>query len=112
MALELHSCGAQGTLIEGDFSASELPAGIVWIDLLAPTPEETALVERTTGLRVPAAAELAEIESSSRLRTENGVLYLSMPGVTRKDGRPTTTPLGFVLSADRLITVRFEQLSK
>jgi magnesium transporter len=60
---------------------------------------------------VPAAAELSEIESSSRLRTENGVLYLSMPAVTRKDGRPTTTPLGLVLSADRLITIRFEELS-
>ncbi len=110
MALALHSCGPMGTLLEVDLNATALPEGIVWIDLLSPTPEESAFVARATGLHVPGAAELSEIESSSRLRTEGRVLYLSMPMVSRTDGRPETTPVGFVLSEQRLITVHFKQL--
>jgi magnesium transporter len=110
MTLALHSCGPQGTLSETDFSATALPEGIVWIDLVVPTTEEAAFIERTTGLHVPTREELSEIETSSRLRAENGVLYLSMPAVFRRDGQPVTTPLGFVLSANHLITVRFEPL--
>lgn len=110
MTLALHSCGAQGTLKETDFSASALPEGIVWLDLLEPTEEEAAFVERTTGLHVPTRDELSEIETSSRLRTEKGVLYLSMPAAFRRDDQPMTTPLGFVLSAEHMITIRFEPL--
>lgn len=110
MTLALHSCGPEGTLSEADLSATALPEGIVWIDLLSPTADETAFVERTTGLHVPTREELSEIESSSRLRTEKGILYLSMPAVMRQDGQPITTPLGFVLSADQMITVRFAEL--
>jgi magnesium transporter len=110
MTLALHSCGPEGTLSEADLSATALPAGIVWIDMMAPTREESAFIERATGLRVPGPEELSEIETSSRLRTEKGVLYLSTPAVFRKDGLPVTTPLGFVLSADHLITIRFAPL--
>ena len=110
MTLALHSCGPQGTLSEINFSATALPQGIVWIDLWEPTGEETAFIERTTGLHVPDREELSDIETSSRLRTEKGVLYLSMPAVYRQDGAPVTTPLGFVLSAEHLITVRFAPL--
>jgi magnesium transporter len=110
MALTLHSCGSQGNLVEADFTATALPDGIVWIDLLAPTDAERAFVERVTGRHVPTIAELSEIESSSRLRVENGVLYLSMPVVYRSEGLPTSTALGFVLCARQLITVRFQPL--
>ena len=110
MTLALHSCGPQGTLSEIDDTASKLPEGIVWIDLMTPTHAEIDLVQRTTGLHVPTREELSEIETSSRLRTDKGVLYLSMPAVYRQDGQPVTTPLGFVLSAEHLITVRFAPL--
>jgi magnesium transporter len=94
------------------FDAASLPADIVWADLLNPTPEETAYVERAAGLRLPSAAELSEIESSSRLRSENGVLYLSAPLVHRATaGDPQTTPVGFVLCPHLLITIRFETLT-
>ncbi len=110
MALTLHSCGVQGNLIEADFSAAALPDGIVWIDLLDPTPEEVAFVAKVTGLQVPTVAELSEIETSSRMRTEDGAIYLSMPAVNRREGQSGTTPLGFVLTRERLVTVRFAPL--
>jgi hypothetical protein len=63
-------------------------------------------------LDVPSIEDLSEIESSSRLRSQNGAIYLSAPLINRADSdQPLTTPVGFVLTRERLITVRFEELS-
>ena len=78
-----------------------------WIDLIQPTPGEIEQVGRATGLAIPTQAEIDEIESSSRLSMRDGVLYLSMPLVTRPETEPRSVSVGFVLSPDRLITVRF-----
>ncbi|MGG6894909.1 MULTISPECIES: magnesium transporter CorA family protein [Rhizobium] len=84
---------------------------IIWIDLLDPTPAEVIDVETLIGAKLPSLGALSEIESSSRLKNENGVMYLSTPSAARRpEGAPVTPPLGFVLSADRLVTVRFMQL--
>jgi hypothetical protein len=45
-----------------------------WIDLVDPTPTETAAFEEAFGLRVPTQEELSEIETTSRLRVEHGAL--------------------------------------
>jgi magnesium transporter len=78
-----------------------------WIDLVNVTPEEAAVVEDATGLHVAARAELQEIESSSRLASADGALYLSTPLVTPSDTDGHVAPVGFVLSPRCLITVRF-----
>ena len=94
-----------------DFAGGPLPPEIVWLDLLRPEAEEIAFVARATGLEVPSFDALSEIESSSRLRRRNGALYLSAPLVFRADSdQPRATPVGFVLTRERLITVRFEEL--
>src|ERR1700755_2491579 len=88
-----------------------LPTDVVWIDLLNPEASEVEFVEKTTGLAVPSVEELSEIESSSRLRARNGALYVSAPLIFRpKPDQPLSTPAGFVLTRDRLITVRFAEL--
>jgi magnesium transporter len=95
-----------------DLASGSLPAEVLWIDLLRPEPQEIAFVERTTGLAVPTLSALSEIESSSRLRTRNGALYLSAPVIYRSGSdQPLATPVGFVLTRERLITVRFEELT-
>jgi magnesium transporter len=98
----------------GTFKSShslKLPDAIIWIDLLNPTDEEKKFVESRTGLRVPSMEALSEIESTSRLIVDHGVIYLSTPLVARGD---TTdyylSPAGFVLSPSILITVRFADL--
>jgi magnesium transporter len=78
----------------------------IWIDLLHASHEETARVREATGLAIPERARMEEIESSSRLSTHDGVLYLNMPLVSLADG-PRAVALGFVLTPERLITVRF-----
>jgi len=90
-----------------------LPPGepAIWLDLLSPTDEERSLAEQATGLRVPAKADLAEIESSSRLSKEGRAIYLSTPMTYRStDGLSHTAPLGFVLTPEHLMTVRFADL--
>ncbi len=84
----------------------------VWLDLLEPTDTERSAVERLTGLRVPAQTDIAEIETSSRLMTEGEALYLSMPLAyfDREREAASTSPIGFVLSAKHLITIRFAPL--
>ncbi|HEY5300857.1 MAG TPA: magnesium transporter CorA family protein [Acetobacteraceae bacterium] len=97
-------------LTPGPHVADQSPHG-VWLDLVDATEEERAMAERITGLRVPARAELSEIERSSRLTSRNGVLTLSTSMVSDGDGKHSpVAPLGFVLSHDRLLTVRYEPM--
>jgi len=79
----------------------------IWIDLLNPTDTEIQAVQHATGLELPTEAELAEIESSSRIYTEAGALYLSMPLVTNVDTDPRSSSIGFVLSRTHLVSIRF-----
>jgi magnesium transporter len=97
--------------VPDDLDHAELPSDVVWIDLLQPDKRETGIVERMTGLAVPSLDELSEIESSSRLRVRDSALYLSAPLIHRLEpDQPISTPVGFVLTRDRLITVRFAKL--
>ena len=109
--LALHTCAAHKSMEAADLSAAALPASVVWVDLLDADAAEVEFVERATGLHVPTLKELSEIESSSRLRVEMGVLYLSTPIVFRDEsGVPDTTSVGFVLRHDLLITIRYTDL--
>ncbi len=90
--------------------AGALHPAAVWIDLLDPTDAEARLVAELTGLHVPTLAELNEIETSSRLRRRGEALYLSTPSVMRDGRGPVVTPVGYVLTRERLLTVRFAAL--
>jgi magnesium transporter len=110
--LILHSNRGSRGKVPADLAVEALPPEIVWIDMLKPEAGEIAFVERTTGLSVPSVEELSEIETSSRLRAEDSTLYMSTPLIYRAESdQPVATPVGFVLSHDRLITVRFEELA-
>jgi magnesium transporter len=107
--LSFHAAGKDGIEVAAD--AKSIPTGISWIDALRPDPQEIAFLERTLGIEIPTLESLSEIETSSRLRSENDWLYLSIPMIHRADGfMPALTPLGFVLSKDVLLTVRFKHL--
>ncbi len=87
-------------------------AGATWIDLVSPTEDERQRVLAATGLRAPAEHEVSEIETSSRLVVANGIYTLSTPLITRAaDGSPELTPVGFVLGARALVTVRFAPIA-
>jgi magnesium transporter len=82
-----------------------------WIDLLDPSEEEKERVATAHGIRIPSREQLQEIESSSRLRLEGQVLYLSMPLAVEDDAaNPVPVPVGFILSPQLLVTVRFSDI--
>ncbi|MDP4023114.1 CorA family divalent cation transporter [Methylobacterium sp. NEAU 140] len=87
-----------------------IPPRVVWIDLNDPTAEEAAAVEAVTGLRVPSHGALSEVETSSRLRRLKGGLSLSTPMITFEQADSHLMPLGFQLTRDHLVTVRFHEL--
>jgi magnesium transporter len=90
----------------------ELPSEVIWIDLLDPTDEEKAFVESRTHIQVPTVDALSEIEASSRLYVNRGVIYLSTPILARSDTPEAfLSPVGFILSPSVLVTVRFVKLS-
>jgi magnesium transporter len=62
-----------------DTGSVEVLRQTVWIDPENGTPDEIDRVERATGLTVPTEADVSEIETSSRLASRDGALYLSMP---------------------------------
>jgi magnesium transporter len=82
-------------------------ATAVWIDVLNPTPEEHELIESAIGLAIPTYATISEIETSSRLGSRRGVLYMNMPLINMVEHGPAGVSVGFVLCENRLVTVRF-----
>jgi magnesium transporter len=85
-----------------------LPDEVIWLDLLNPTDDEKAFAESRAGVRIPSKEALSEIESSSRLIVERGVIYLSASVVAQGDtADPFLSPVGFILSSTLLVTVRF-----
>ncbi|HEX4270644.1 MAG TPA: magnesium transporter CorA family protein [Rhizomicrobium sp.] len=84
----------------------------VWVDLYNPTNEEIGEACTVYGLDIPPREQLEEIEFSSRLQYEAGVFTISVPVTphNKNGGEDVTSPLGFVLTKDMLVTVRFAQL--
>src|SRR6478735_3365583 len=104
--LSLH--GPEGSLAPDPGGA--IPPDAVWLDLKDPSSEEAAAVEAATGLRIPSREALAEVETSSRLRRVKAGLSVSTPMITFERSDSQLKPLGFLLSKDRLVTVRFHDL--
>ena len=104
--LRAYGPGCDGSIVESKLD--KIPDGATWVDLEEPTDEEERLVERCIRMDVPTEDEMAEIEPSSRLYERNGALYMTVSvlyGV--QEGHPRTAPISFVLTGNRLVTVRY-----
>ena len=88
--------------------ASTVVQAALWIDLLNPSREEERVVELALGGEIPTREEMQEIETSSRLYEENGVLFMTTTVLINADtSMPESTPATFILMPNRLITVRY-----
>ena len=85
------------------------PADAIWIDLFNPTKDEIGKIASALQIDIPARAELDEIESSSRLQFEDGVLQVSTP-VSAHGDEEAPTPVGFVLTRKFLVTIRYTEM--
>jgi magnesium transporter len=90
------------------YPPSAPPEAALWLDLMDATDAERARAEAIFGAALPGRDALSEIETSSRIRARDGVLYMSMPSAAPPpDGGRAGSPVGFVLSRDRLVTLRY-----
>jgi magnesium transporter len=90
-------------------SDADVPENAIWFDLVTPSPQEDRLVEKQVGIAVPTREEMQEIEVTSRLYVENGARYMTATLMCQSDSdTPKTTPVTFILSGQRLITVRYD----
>ena len=91
-------------------SDADVPDSAVWFDLVNPAHEEDKIVERKVGGAVPTREEMQEIEVTSRLYVENGARYMTATLMCQSDtDTPKTTPVTFIISGHRLITVRYDE---
>jgi magnesium transporter len=91
-------------------SDADVPENAVWFDLVNPNLQEDKIVERQVGIAVPTREEMQEIEVTSRLYVENGARYMTATLMCQSDtDTPKTTPVTFILSGHRLITVRYDE---
>lgn len=83
--------------------------GAIWVDLYRPLDAQVAQVQ-ALGVEVPTLADMEEIEISNRLYHDNGVDYMTavLPGEL-PDGTRVASPVTFILTPQRLITVRHHQ---
>ncbi|WP_315834434.1 magnesium transporter CorA family protein [Bradyrhizobium prioriisuperbiae] len=100
-----------GTLKRIDnLSLDALPPEAVWIDLKTPSPGEDKAVEKLVGIEIPTREDMQEIEISSRLYIENAARYMTATLMCATDsGSPRTTPVTFILTDHRLVTVRYDE---
>jgi len=91
-------------------SDGDIPENAVWFDLVSPTLPEDKLLERHLGIAVPTREEMQEIEVTSRLYVENNARYMTATLMCQSDtDTPKTTPVTFILSGHRLVTVRYDE---
>ncbi len=85
-------------------------AKVVWADLVSPTKEEEAAIEKWIGVDVPTREEMEEIEISSRLYSEDGAYFMTatLPAHAEGDNH-VMGPVTFVVARDRLVTVRYHE---
>lgn len=100
-----------GRLVPCGPEAASLPIEVNWIDAFLPDQAEVAFLRRTLNIEVPTLEKMSEIESSSRLYHEGDNLFLTITiAILQEDGACHSTPLGFVVTAKVLLTVRFESI--
>ncbi|MGQ3888709.1 magnesium/cobalt transporter CorA [Legionella sp. CNM-1927-20] len=80
----------------------------VWIDLIDPTKEEEAWVEKALAIGIPTQEEMREIELTSRLYMENDVLFMTALMIAQSASlNPKYDSVTFALTPKQLITIRY-----
>ena len=85
------------------------PEDALWVDLYNPSDDEIRQVAKALSIEIPDRESLEEIESSSRLQFEDGIIQLSIP-VSAHGNDDGPTPVGFILTEKFLVTVRYTEM--
>ncbi|MBV2235718.1 MAG: magnesium/cobalt transporter CorA [Sterolibacterium sp.] len=83
----------------------------VWIDLVAPTEDERALIEKVFDLALPDPEEHTDLEVSARFYVEeDGAIYMHSDFLLDKKNESRNVPVTFILHRNILFSVRTEEL--
>lgn len=106
--LTLH-CRRGGRIVaEARVHGEPLPDGLVWVDMLDPTPDDIREIKHIAGIDIPTQEEMREIESTSRLYREGMALFMTASIINQIDtAAPETRAITFVLADGLLTTVRY-----
>ena len=89
-----------------------MPNGTIWLDLIRPTRQEEIAAEGWLGIDLPTREEMQEIEASSRLYEQDGVIFMTATMVSNADtANPETSAVTYVLTDRYLITIRYADSS-
>ena len=106
--LTMYDC-AGNTLARRE-GIADVGTATVWIDLLNPTNEEDAHVERALGISIPTRAEMREIEASNRVYQENGAHFMTALIMYNVEAPvPASSTVTFILAGNRVVTVRYSE---
>lgn len=108
--LRIITAGGSGSIVHDVATSTELAPAAVWIDMLSPTREEEAFIERAIGVAVPTRDEMVEIEPSSRLYIDGDatVVIANLLAANTEMG-PESTAVSFVLTSTHLVTIRYAE---
>jgi magnesium transporter len=85
------------------------PQAPIWIDLFDPNDDERRCAAEITGLRVPERSDIVNLALSSRIRTDDDAMYLSIPYFADTDNGHYPGPVGIVVTNHVLMTLRFAE---
>jgi magnesium transporter len=87
----------------------EPPKAPIWVDLFDPTEEERQCAAGITGLRIPEHTDIVNLALSSRIRTDDDAMYLSIPYFADAAANHRAAPVGIVVTGHVLMTLRFAE---
>jgi magnesium transporter len=105
-------CPRQGDRFEHRqlYQGDDIPDNAVWIDMLAPTAEEDALVEAHLGIAIPTREEMRDLEPSELIYNENGARYMTVRIICKSLTEvPKLADVTFILTEKALVTVRYDE---
>lgn len=86
----------------------DLDAGsLVWLDLLSPSPDELAIVERSLKIELPTRQESEEIEFSSRFWEDETGIDINTYFLVRQEEKFHNETVSFILRGHFVVTIRF-----
>ena len=97
-------------IISASDPRTAIDPAILWLDLVNPDRAEEALAERLLGVPLPTREDLKDIEPSSRLYVEDNVVFMTGSLVYHVETNlPELTDVAFILSGNRLVTIRYAE---
>jgi magnesium transporter len=93
--------------VESDELADLDTNTLAWLDLMSPTTEELATVERCLKLELPTRQESEEIEFSSRYWEDETGIDINTYFLVKQDDKYHNETVSFILKRHFIVTIRF-----